>query len=377
MNEGISLYDLQKRIKTSIDSSFTHQYWVKGEISALKTNYSGHCYIDLVDNDAAGGGIRAKASAIIWSSAWRIIKPYFESTTGYSLSEGMNILVKVMVQYSELYGLSLIISEIDPSFSVGEMEIRRQKIIQQLRSEGMFDINKELTLNSLPRRFAVISSLTAAGYRDFMEHLHKNEYGFSFYTKLFPAMMQGSGAPKSIVQALDDVLALLESGEEEYDAVLILRGGGSSIDLSCFDDYDMCVAIAQFPLPVFTAIGHDQDYHICDMVSFRNLKTPTALADYFVDVFVDEDSQITSIATRLALAVSNKLSMEENRLRLFEQRITKGNPLSLIESGYSIIQKNGMKIDSIDSIAVGDTVKIMVKGGSAECRVEKIEKMKK
>lgn len=374
MNEGISLYDLQKRIKESINDSFTHQYWVRCEISAIKTNYSGHCYLDLVDNDPQKSGIRAKVSAIIWSSSWKIIKPYFESSTGYSLTEGMNILVKVLVQYSELYGLSLIISEIDPSFSVGEMEIKRQQIILKLRQEGMLDMNRGLEINPLPRRFAVISSEMAAGYRDFMKHLHENEYGFSFYTRLFASPMQGVAAPEGIISALDTILEISESLEDSFDAVLILRGGGSSVDLSCFDDYDLAVSIAQFPIPVFTAIGHDQDYHICDMVSFNNLKTPTALADYFVDIFIDEDSQITSIATRLSLAVSNKLAFEQNRLRLLEQRVLRGNPLSLIENGYCIVESGEKRVDSVDLLAEGDTVRITMKGGSAECAVNKIFK---
>ena len=174
MNEGISLYDLQKRIKRCLEEGFPRQYWVKAEVSAIKANYSGHCYIDLIDKGDSEGDIRAKGHAVIWSSSWRVLRPYFVSATGSEISAGMSILVKAQVQYSELYGLSLIVYDIDPSFTVGEAELRRREVIKRLKDEGMFEMNSTLELPALPRNFAVISSETAAGYRDFMRHLHEN-----------------------------------------------------------------------------------------------------------------------------------------------------------------------------------------------------------
>lgn len=393
MNEGISLYDLQKRVKGCIDPVFTHQIWIRGEISGIKSNPNGHCYLDLVDKEQDSDSIRAKGQAVIWSSSWKVLRPYFENSTGSSLSPGMAILVKAQVQYSELYGLSLIISDIDPSFSVGEMELRRREVAARLKKEGMFDMNTTLELPSLPRRFAVISSDTAAGYRDFQKHLGGNEYGFSFYTKLFPAPMQGASAPEGIILALDAILEA--NAQEKFDAVLLLRGGGSSIDLSCFDDYSLSANIAQFPLPVMVAVGHDQDYHICDMVACVSVKTPTALADYIVDIFVQEDAHVTSLASRLSLALANKFSdargmlnskkekiagcvrlkllSEQNRISLLEHRLTKGNPLSLLEAGYCLMEKGGVRIFSASSLKKGEHISLIMKDGEVNCLVNNLK----
>ena len=234
-------------------------------------------------------GLIAKSSAIIWSSKYRFIAPYFESVTGTPLQEGLVILVQVQVNYSELYGMSLIIDDINPEFSLGEKEQERQRTIERLQKEGLMELQKELALPLLPYRLAVISASDAAGYRDFMRHIEENPYGFKVEPVLFPALMQGADCPSSIIAALDAILDEMHEGVDEelrrggYDAVLILRGGGAKLDLACFDDYQLAAVIAQYPIPVLTAIGHDQDYHVCDMVAHEYLKTPTALADYIID----------------------------------------------------------------------------------------------
>lgn len=394
MNEGISLYDLQKRIKRCLEEGFPRYYWVKAEVSAIKTNYSGHCYMDLVDKGDSESDICAKGHAVIWSSSWKVLRPYFVSSTGSELSAGMSILMKAQVQYSELYGLSLIVYDIDPSFTVGEAELRRREVIQRLKVEGMFDMNSTLELTRLPRRFAVISSESAAGYRDFMRHLHENEYHFKFYTKLYSAPMQGGAAPAGIVEALEQVMGDVEGGVESFDAVLILRGGGSATDLACFDDYELCANVAQFPLPVMVAVGHDQDYHICDMVACISVKTPTALADYLLDIFALEEAMIASVASRLALALNNKFSAAErglqilaqrveagvshlfmakgNRLDLLEQRVMKGDPAHLLEGGYCVAEVDGKRLASVEGAQCGGRVHLILKDGELDCRVEDI-----
>lgn len=394
MNEGISLYDLQKRIKKCLEEGFPRYYWIKAEISAIKTNYSGHCYIDLIDKGDSESDLRAKGHAVIWSSSWKVLRPYFVSSTGSELSAGMSILVKAQVQYSELYGLSLIVYDIDPSFTVGEAELRRREVIRRLKEEGMFDMNSTLELPHLPRRFAVISSESAAGYRDFMRHLHENEYHFTFYTKLYSAPMQGATAPGGIVDALEHILKEMEDGAEQFDAVLILRGGGSAIDLACFDDYELCANVAQFPLPVMVAVGHDQDYHICDMVACISVKTPTALADYLLDIFASEEAMLASMASRLALALNNKFSAAErslqilrqrlesgvsrlflakgNRLDLIGQRVMKGDPAHLLEGGYCVAEVDGKRLASVGEAKCGEMVRLILKDGELDCRVEGI-----
>ena len=281
--EIFSLFDLQQKLKKGVECLFPKRIWIRAEVSAVKARNGGHCYLELSQSDDSG--LVAKTNAVIWSSKYRFIAPYFESVTGSPISEGMVVLVEVQVNYSELYGLSLVVNDIDPEYSVGVKELERQKTIERLQKEGLMDMQEGLALPALPYRLAVVSAEDAAGYRDFMRHLHENPYGFGFDTVLYPALMQGAGCPESIIDALDRIM---EDGGG-FDAVLVLRGGGAKLDLACFDDYALAAVIAQYPLPVLTAIGHDQDYHVADMVAHTYLKTPTALADFFLDIYEDED----------------------------------------------------------------------------------------
>ena len=387
--EFIDLFEFQKKLKQGVELLFPNRVWLKAEISAIKARSGGHCYLELSQSDSKG--LVAKASAIIWSSKYRFIAPYFESVTGSPLAEGMTVLVEVQVNYSELYGFSLIVNDVDPEYSLGVKELEKQKTIERLTKEGIMDLQKELALPALPYKLAVISAEDAAGYRDFMRHIAENPYGFTLATDLFPALMQGADCPGSIIVAMD---AVLDSGQE-YDAVLIMRGGGSKLDLACFDDYDLAAAIAQYPLPVLTAIGHDQDYHVCDMVAHQFVKTPTALADFILEMYENEDARVSSYVTRIRLAFSNrilqmeasvdrmqnrirsgyamKLSLLESALQVLQTRINAADPRKIMERGYALaVDAQGVVLKGASDVNVGDTVSVMFADGTIRANVEDV-----
>lgn len=387
--EFIDLWGLQHKLKTGVESLFPERIWVRAEVSAVKARNGGHCYLELSQSDSKG--LVAKASAIIWSSKFRFIAPYFESVTGSPISEGMTVLMEVQVNYSELYGFSLIVNDIDPEYSLGAKELERQKTIERLTSEGIMDMQKELALPALPYHLAVISAEDAAGYRDFMRHIAENPYGFTLATELYPALMQGADCPSSIIAALD---AVMDSGKA-YDAVLVLRGGGSKLDLACFDNYDMAAAIAQYPLPVLTAIGHDQDYHVCDMVAHEFVKTPTALADFILAMYEDEDARISSYVTRIRLAFSNrllamempverlqnrirngyamKISLMESALQVLASRISSADPRKILERGYALAtDADGVVLKSARNCVPGDKLSVMFADGKIETTITSV-----
>ncbi|MBE6215355.1 MAG: exodeoxyribonuclease VII large subunit [Bacteroidales bacterium] len=382
----ISLLELQHSLKTGVESLFPDRIWVKAEVSAMKARNGGHCYMELSQSE--GGSLQAKANAIIWASKYRFVAPYFESVTGSPLQEGMTILVQVQVNYSELYGFSLIINDIDPEFSVGVKELERQRTIERLRKEGLMGLQKELELPLLPRRLAVVSAEDAAGYRDFVRHLHENPYGFKVETVLFPALMQGADSPSSIISAMDRAL---DEGEH-WDALLILRGGGAKLDLACFDDYSLAAVVAQYPVPVLTAVGHDQDFHVCDMVAHEFLKTPTALADYILDMYECEDERLSSFETRIRIALSNRLYREESlldslasrvkggfamkiaamesHLNVLQARIEASDPRRILERGYALaVNADGLVLKGVKGVNVGDSVSVMFADGRLDCTV--------
>ena len=388
--ECIDLLEFQTRMKEGVECLFPGKFWLRAEISAVKARPGGHCYLEL--SQSGPSGLVAKASAAIWSSKYRFLAPFFESVTGSPLSEGMTVLVHVQVSYSQLYGFTLVIDDIDPEFSLGQKEMERQKTIERLKAEGLMDLQKGLHLPRLPYRLAVISAEDAAGYRDFMKHLHENEYGFVFDTVLFPALMQGAQCPSSVIEAMDSVLA----GEEDFDAVLILRGGGSKLDLSCFDDYELASVIAQYPLPVFTAVGHDQDFHVCDMVAFSYLKTPTALADELLSIYEDEDSLLSSFVSRIRMAFLNRVAIDENRLALLNSRIRgafslrlskmesaldmlqtrihAADPRKILERGYALaLGPDGAVLKAAGGVSAGQRMGVMFSDGIVRCIVDKVE----
>ena len=309
----IDLLELQTRIKESIADAFPGRYWVKAEIASWSPRANGHCYLSL--SQSRGGKSVAEARAMIWSWKYPQLTQFFETSTGQKLQAGITVLVQVQVNFSELYGVSLFIENIDPAFTLGEIALERKKAIEKLTAEGYMDMQKELALPDLPYRLAVITSLTAAGYQDFRNHLLNNPEGYAFRLDLFEALMQGEQAPASIMEALE------EAGEKGYDAILILRGGGSELDLACFDDYDLAVAIATCPVPVVTAIGHDKDVHIADMVAHASVKTPTALADLFLEAYEEQDAVLDRLGQRVAAAVLRIASREELRLGTLDARV--------------------------------------------------------
>ena len=309
----IDLLELQTRIKESIQDAFPGRYWVKAEIASWSPRANGHCYLSL--SQSRGGKSIAEARAMIWSWKYHQLTQFFETSTGQKLQAGITVLVQVQVNFSELYGVSLFIENIDPAFTLGEKALERKRAIEKLTAEGYMDMQKELALPDLPYRLAVITSQTAAGYQDFRNHLLNNPEGYAFQLDLFEALMQGEQAPSSIMDALG------EAGEKGYDAILILRGGGSELDLACFDDYDLAVAIATSPVPVVTAIGHDKDVHIADMVAHASVKTPTALADLFLEAYQVQDERIDRIGQRVASAAERLVSREELRLGALEAQV--------------------------------------------------------
>jgi exodeoxyribonuclease VII large subunit len=288
MNEAIKLSELNGLVRKVVTDAFPEKIWVIGEISEMKINRNGHCYLNLIEKDEATDTVVAQARATIWSYTFRMLRPYFETTTGQILIEGLKVLVNVSVEFHELYGYSLNIQDIDPTYTLGDMARRRREIIARLTDEGVLDMNKEVEFPLAPQKIAVISSETAAGYRDFTDHLLNNPAGYIFYPKLFPAVMQGSQTEISVIEALDHIYEY----EDLFDVVVIIRGGGSQIDLSCFDNYNLAYHITQFPLPVITGIGHEKDNTIVDLVAHTRLKTPTAVAEFLIGEVAGFDQQI-------------------------------------------------------------------------------------
>ena len=312
----LELSELLAKVKEGVADAFPDKYWVKGEISSWSPRANGHCYLNL--SETVRGKQVADIRAMIWKWHFPLLKACFEQETGQTLQAGITVLVRVQVNFSELYGISLFIDEIDPAFTVGAQALEKKKAIERLTAGGYMEMQKELELPRLPYRLAVITSKTAAGYGDFRRHLLENEAGYAFRLDLYEALMQGEQAPASIIAAL------LEAQEEAYDAILILRGGGSEMDLACFDDYDLAVAIATCPVPVVTAIGHDRDFHIADMVAGRYVKTPTALADLFLDIYADEDALLDALEKRVRGAVADRLSAMARRVDALSARIRVG-----------------------------------------------------
>jgi exodeoxyribonuclease VII large subunit len=306
---------------------------VVAEISELKVNFSGHCYLELVEKEMAGDSIKARARTTIWSSVYRVIRPYFETTTGTQLTAGMKVMVRVTVEFHEIYGFSLNIIDIEPSYTLGEMARQRQEIINRLQAEGVFDMNKSRILPELPRRIAVISSGTAAGLGDFMDQLVRNAFGYKFYVKLFPAVMQGEEAEKSIIAALDSVFAC----EAFFDAVAIIRGGGSQSELSCFNTYWLAYHICQFPLPVLTGIGHEQDETISDLVAHTRLKTPTAVAEFLISMFRQADEKINELSLALTDMAQARVEKAKGLLEKYLVMIKPASKEWLIRASHRLV----------------------------------------
>jgi len=295
MTEKLSLTELQLIIRDSLYLSLPQMFWIIAEISEISVNSSGHCYLELIEKHPDEKNVRARIKGIIWSSRYSFIKSFFENITGEYLKNGLKILVKAKVEYHELYGLSLVISDIDPAFTIGEMAIKRQLVIKMLEQEGVFSMNKEIDFPLLPQKIVIISSKSAAGYSDFINQLNGNSFGYVFYTALIETPMQGTETEQGVISALDKIAV----NSSLFDLVVIIRGGGSQTDLSWFDNYNIAYHVTQFPLPVITGIGHEKDMSVTDMVANKSLKTPTAVADFIIDAMASSENQLLEMSSEI------------------------------------------------------------------------------
>ena len=390
--EALSLYDLNALVRRSLEQCLPDEYWVQAELSDVRTNSTGHCYLEFIQKDPRSNNLIAKARGTIWANVYRLLKPYFEESTGQAFVSGIKVLVQVTVSFHELYGYSLTVQDIDPTY----MARRRREILKQLEEEGVLTLNKELEMPVLPQRIAVVSSPTAAGYGDFCHQLKNNSRGFFFHTELFPALMQGDRVEESVLSALDAIL----NRQEDFDAVVIIRGGGATSDLSGFDTYLLAAACAQFPLPIITGIGHERDDTVLDSVAHTRVKTPTAAAEYLIncmDLAADElevlisqlhesvrsrlteehrklisyrnripsavvrrvsDAKLALLTTRkdISLAVQTLLSRQRHRLELLQQRLADASPEKMLARGYSITLKDGKVVKNGDVLQLNDEI---------------------
>lgn len=315
--EALSLLELNSLVRRSLEQCLPDEYWVQAELSDVRTNSTGHCYLEFIQKDPRSNALVAKARGTIWANVYRLLKPYFEEATGQAFVSGIKVLVQVTVSFHELYGYSLTVQDIDPTYTLGDMARRRREILKQLEEEGVLTLNKELEMPALPRRIAVISSPTAAGYGDFCHQLQHNPRGFFFYTELFPALMQGDRVEESVLSALDAIL----NRQEEFDVVVIIRGGGATSDLSGFDTYLLAASCAQFPLPIITGIGHERDDTVLDSVAHTRVKTPTAAAEYLISCMDLAADELEVLANRLHNSVRTRLTEEQRRLNAYRNRI--------------------------------------------------------
>lgn len=382
MRESFTLYELQRIIGAAIEQFLAKPIWVSAEIAEIKLNASGHCYLELVERDkdsASGKAAKAQSRAVIWKSHYPRLAAKFEGATGRALSAAMKILVEVAVSFHPVYGLSLQITDIDPTYTLGDIERQKEITIARLKADGVWDMNRELSVPRVVQRVAVVSSATAAGYRDFMQELALSPY--NIHTSLFEATMQGEGSEQSIA----DALAAIAEREEEFDAVAIIRGGGSTTDLECFNAYLTALCVAQFPLPVLTGIGHDKDVSIVDMVAAIPLKTPTAVAAWICNTAERFDGELEYAAVvlreschKVTQAAATKLDhyasqlKQNTKIALMRQSekldsyamLTKNfAPTRLLELGFAVARGERGVIRSAADVAVGDRITIDVADG--------------
>lgn len=313
--KALSLFELNSLVRETLELTFSNEYWVRAEISELRVNR--HCYMELVQKDSHKNGIIAKARAQVWANRWAFIKPMFEDMTHQSLAAGMQVLVKAEITFHELYGYSLNITDIDPTYTLGDIAKRRQEILRQLAQEGISTMNQELPLPRMLQRIAIISSASAAGYGDFCNQLKNNPARLAFHTQLFQATMQGDDVTPSIINALN----CIAGQQEQWDAVVIIRGGGATSDLSGFDTLELAENVAQFPLPIITGIGHERDDTVIDLIAHTRMKTPTAAAEFLIQHQSKELELLESIAASIFLSASNLLQAEKIRIQVLTAKI--------------------------------------------------------
>ena len=423
-NDVMTLYELNTLVRRGIRASMPDEYWIQAELSDVRSNYSGHCYLEFVQKDSKSNALIAKARGVIWSNVFARMRPYFENETGQAFVSGIKVMVKVTVDFHELYGFSLTVVDIDPAYTIGDLARRRKEILRKLDEEGILTMNKELEMPEPLQRIAVISSATAAGYGDFCNQLYGNKFGFIFYTKLFPAVMQGEKVEESIISALERIYADCDN----WDAVVIIRGGGATSDLSGFDTYNLAAHCAQFPLPIITGIGHERDDTVLDMVSHTRVKTPTAAAEYIIGEMLETAGRLENLASlicksipelinaeeerlnrlvagipfvvqsriqsenmrcermysrlvmswqkrfireqhkidvfpRLAMLASSRMEKEKHRLELVDRILKSASPENLLKRGYSITLLNGKAVKDVSLLQTGDEVETVLATG--------------
>jgi Exonuclease VII, large subunit len=406
---AITLQELNGRVKSTLQFEMPDAYWVQAEISGISPSGQGHCYLELVQKDTTGRTFLAKAKANVWRSTWLRLKPYFEAETGESLKVGMKVLLQVTVTFHEVYGYSLVVQDIDPTYTMGDMARRRKEILDQLAKDGVIGLNRELEIPMLPQRIAVISSATAAGYGDFRNQLANNVYGFRFYVKLFQAAMQGDDVERSVIAALDAVAARMD----DFDVVIIIRGGGAVSELSCFDSYNLAYNIANFPLPVITGIGHERDDTVADVVAHTKVKTPTAAAEFIINRVFDTAQVLETLARRMGDAVTGRMNAENvrlerlaqklpslfavfkmrneqmleniwnrsvngvrnlftvknHRLELLEKSIAAADPALILKRGFSLTRCNGHVVSRASDLKPGDRLTTVLADGTVESEI--------
>lgn len=432
VRKEFSLLELNSLVSDTIRHAFPETYWVRAEMSDVRVNTSsGHCYLEFIEKNALTGQTMAKARASIWAKTFRMIKPYFEGETGQVFTSGLKVLVKVTVDFHELYGFSLTVLDIDPAYTLGDMVRRRMEIIKRLQEEGVYTLNKELPFPVLPQRIAVITSPTAAGYEDFMKQLSHNKRGYVYYPKLFPAIMQGEKTEESVIAALDRIYPYAGL----FDVVVIIRGGGATSDLNSFDSYLLAANCAQFPLPVITGIGHERDDTVIDLVAHTRAKTPTAVAGLLISCMEDAEGDLVTLqeqcisltqetlqdkktflqmlglrlpaqtsrllerhkaylqllgqklpslvsgsldrkrneldvsGVRMANAVSSMLEKRRNELRLSEQFIRMASPEYVLKRGYTLTVKDGKIIKHAAEVVAGEEIITRFADGEVRSRV--------
>ena len=408
----LTLFELNRLVREVIECEMPNEYWVEAELSECRES-RGHCYMELIEKDEQTATPIAKASAKCWASKWMVVRPYFERTTGQRLVAGMKVLLKVYPQFHEAFGFSWIVTDIDPTYTLGDMARKRQEIIRQLKEESVFDLQKELTLPLFCQRIAVISSETAAGYGDFCNQLSNNPYGFQFETRLFPATMQGEATEQSIISALEKIYSLSLSSlhsplSTKFDCVVIIRGGGATSDMSGFDTLALAENVANFPLPIITGIGHDRDESILDMVSHTRVKTPTAAAALLIDhlkevldviegaqmlvtryaqqklsilnsqlsiiseaiprlfsvVRTRQEARLDSLGQKIPMLIERRLTNECHRLEIIEEKVRSFDPQLLLKRGYSITLYNGHAVKDAKALKAGDEIETRVEKGT-------------
>mgnify|MGYP000847439391 CR=1 FL=1 len=315
-NVAISLYELNVLIKDVLNDALPDKFWIRAETSDVRVNQNGHCYLEFIEKDNRGKNLIAKSRAMIWANTFHLLKAYFENSTKQPFTSGLKVLLQVSVEFHELYGFSLTVHDIDPSYTLGDQALNRAAILKQLEEEGVLYLNKELELPIPTNRIAIISSPTAAGYEDFLDQLHNNPYGFTFYTKLFPAIMQGDRSEDSIISALEHIYEHLDL----FDAVIIIRGGGATSDLSCFDSYMLAANCAQFPLPIITGIGHERDETVLDIVAHTRAKTPTAVAEFLIANLSETAYELDNLSQNIVALVTQRIQEESMQLDLLETK---------------------------------------------------------